>query len=72
MVQTNSATAEEAAAASEELSSQAELLKDMVEQFRLKGTAAVGVKPVLKAAPPKAEKNPAIGINLTDRDFGKY
>ena len=73
VVQTNSATAEEAAAASEELSSQAELLKDMVEQFRLKGgSEAVGVKPVLKAAPPKSEKNPAIGVNLTDRDFGKY
>jgi methyl-accepting chemotaxis protein len=36
IVQTNSATAEEAAAASQELSGQAELLKDMVAQFQLK------------------------------------
>lgn len=36
VVQTNSATSEEAAAASEELSSQAQLLKDAVNQFQLK------------------------------------
>lgn len=36
VVQTNSATAEESAAASEELSGQAEMLKKMVDAFRLK------------------------------------
>ena len=36
VIQTNSATAEESAAASEELSGQAQLLKDLVSQFRLK------------------------------------
>lgn len=36
VVQTNSATAEESAAASEELSSQARMMKDMVSRFRLK------------------------------------
>ena len=36
VVQGNSATAEEAAAASEELSSQAQLLKEMIAQFKLK------------------------------------
>lgn len=35
VVQTNSATAEESAAASEELSGQAQMLKDMIGQFRL-------------------------------------
>ncbi|NLD45979.1 MAG: HAMP domain-containing protein [Clostridiaceae bacterium] len=35
VVQTNSATAEESAAASEELSSQAELLKDSISRFKL-------------------------------------
>ena len=35
VVQTNSATAEESAAASEELYSQAELLKNMVSKFSL-------------------------------------
>ncbi len=38
VVQTNSATAEESAAASEELSSQSELLKDMVSSFKLKNS----------------------------------
>lgn len=36
VVQTNSATSEESAAASEELSSQAELLKDLVSEFKLR------------------------------------
>ena len=35
VVQTNSATAEESAAASEELSSQAQVLKRLVGQFKL-------------------------------------
>lgn len=35
VVQTNSATAEESAAASEELSGQAQILKDLVDQFKL-------------------------------------
>lgn len=36
VVQTNSATAEESAAASEELSGQAGVLDDLVSKFRLK------------------------------------
>lgn len=45
VVQNNSATAEESAAASEELSSQAELLKEMVARFQLnQGTKAFGRK----------------------------
>lgn len=39
VVQNNSATAEENAAASEEFSSQAQLLKNLVERFRLRDTA---------------------------------
>lgn len=38
VVQTNSATAEERAAASEELSGQARMLKNLVAKFRLKHT----------------------------------
>jgi methyl-accepting chemotaxis protein len=38
VVQTNSATAEQSASASEELSSQADLLKDMISRFKLKRT----------------------------------
>ncbi len=40
VVQTNSATAEESAAASEELSGQAQLLKELVKKFKLDGSQA--------------------------------
>ncbi|MPN12492.1 hypothetical protein SDC9_159810 [bioreactor metagenome] len=36
VVQTNSATAEESAAASEELSGQAEMLKELIDNFKLR------------------------------------
>ncbi|MCG4734899.1 methyl-accepting chemotaxis protein, partial [Casaltella massiliensis] len=36
VVQTNSATSEESAAASEELSGQAQMLKSLIERFKLK------------------------------------
>ena len=42
VTQTNSATSEEAAAASEELSSQAQLLKDAVNRFKLKAIGRQG------------------------------
>lgn len=41
VVQTNSATAEQSAAASEELSSQAQLLKDLVSKFSLKSKVSM-------------------------------
>ena len=41
VVQTNSATAEQSAAASEELSSQANMVKDLVGQFRLRADGGV-------------------------------
>ena len=44
VVQTNSATSEESAAASEELSSQAELLREQVSQFKLKKTTGSSYK----------------------------
>lgn len=50
VVQTNSATAEESAAASQELSAQAQMLKDLVGQFQL-----MDRKPL---ALPKAEEHP--------------
>lgn len=36
IIQSNSATSEESAAASEELDSQADMMKELVKQFRLK------------------------------------
>lgn len=44
VVQTNSATAEESAAASEELSGQAQMLKDLVGHFQLKEEESMGIK----------------------------
>jgi methyl-accepting chemotaxis protein len=77
VVQTNSATSEQAAAAAEELSGQAELLQNMVRKFRLKSAegkskstarlaldAPEGERPAKKSAKQK--------IELNDRDFGKY
>ena len=45
VVQTNSATSQESAAASEELSSQAQIMKELVRRFKLEGDsgAASGV-----------------------------
>ena len=45
VVQTNSATSEESAAASEELSSQAVMMKQMVQRFHLKDSASFAYEP---------------------------
>ena len=50
VVQQNSATAEESAAASEEMSSQSAVLQDLISQFRLKSSRAIG----LPQAQPRA------------------
>jgi hypothetical protein len=70
-VQTNSATAEEAAAASEELSSQADLLKSMVAQFKLQDTQAKSLDSS-KKRPALKEANGTAEISLSDQEYGKY
>ncbi len=45
VVQTNSATAEQSAAASEELSGQAQILKELVRKFRLEGQNGMSAMP---------------------------
>ena len=71
VVQTNSATAEQSAATSEELSGQAELLKEMVSRFRLKGQ--VQAKPARALTQGRGDAKPARPrISLNDREFGKY
>ena len=59
VVQTNSATSEEAAAASEELSSQAALMNELVSQFRLADTA--DTVPMVSSAPASAPFVPSVG-----------
>ncbi len=74
VVQGNSATAEQSAASSEELSSQAELLKQMVAKFKLDDddnsmeVKKVAVKRPIKKIEQKAQPT----IDLEDSDFGKY
>ncbi|MDR1736652.1 MAG: hypothetical protein LBR85_07290, partial [Oscillospiraceae bacterium] len=69
-VQQNSATAEESAAASEEMSGQANMLEELISQFKLKSTAQRRVsagdmrEPI--AMPEKA-------VYVTPKgEFGKY
>ena len=76
VVQSNSATAEESAAASEELSSQAEMLKEMVSKFKLsKGVLALpGAAGIQGKAPREntAKKKSAPRILLGDEGNDKY
>jgi methyl-accepting chemotaxis protein len=74
VVQNNSATAEESAASSEELSGQAETLKQMVGNFKLKYSRSAGKKktaaPVLKKQDVDVLEEPQ--ILLDDLDLDKY
>jgi methyl-accepting chemotaxis protein len=85
-VQTNSATAQESAAASEELSSQASVLKNMIAKFRLKTDVSVfyndvslrsqrnlnHVKSKSLAYDEVAVTKNKPRISLNDMEFGKY
>jgi len=70
VTQANTATAEESASASEEMSSQAELLNELVGQFSLKGAKTVKPKAVKKEK-VKVKKG-KLDIRLDDDEFGKY
>jgi methyl-accepting chemotaxis protein len=81
VTQQNTANAEEGASAAEELSSQAEHLKEMMSRFRIKGqqghggprSTGAGRQPQLAAPKISARKvNPAEVIDLDDQDFGKF
>lgn len=88
VTQTNSATAEESAAASEEMSSQAMMLKDMVDRFQLKKSHSSHMMGSYKASSGSLSKAKSteqvshasldddevetIHIDLDDKEFGKY
>lgn len=83
VVQANSSTAEQSAAASEELSSQAELLKEMVTSFKLKNSNKnISLKNLNKnrhdyieqsnIAVKEVETSNKPRIALSDKEFGKY
>jgi methyl-accepting chemotaxis protein len=74
VTQTNMATAEESASASEELASHAMLLKQLIDEFKLKGSGNAKKKlPTVKKNPIKKNNfSREVEISLEDDDFGKY
>jgi methyl-accepting chemotaxis protein len=79
VTQNNTATAEESAAASEEMTSQAQMLKEMVSRFKLKKGRGSSKMSYVSPAPTYYEapnsnfkNNEAFSISLDDDEFGKY
>lgn len=83
VTQNNTATAEESAAASEEMTSQAQMLKEMVSKFRLKRGSRQQMARGYSASPayskpsaPSYSNHSSSGdqfsISLDDDEFGKY
>lgn len=69
VTQSNTATAEESAAASEEMAGQAQMLKGMIQEFQLK--KVLQQKGSMRLAAPLEEERETIEISLDD-DIGKY
>lgn len=69
VVQTNSATSEESAAASEELSSQAVMMKQLIQKFKLKSEADSASAPLSPAADSQASLSAA---DTAANPFSKY
>lgn len=78
VVQTNSATAEESAASSQELSGQAEVLKQMMRTFKLKNQCSndcertTPINKKVSAVPFIAPSQPEPWITLDDSERDKY
>lgn len=79
VTQNNTATAEESAAASEEMTSQAQMLKEMVSKFRLRNSRSNfgnfgGYSPQAQVREKVSyNRNPeSFTISLDDDEFGKY
>ncbi len=75
VTQSNTATAEESASASEEMAGQAQVLKGLIQEFKLKNTTVkrlpVGTSSAKKLEKPKSNKDD-LEILLDDDSFGKY
>lgn len=72
VVQNNLATSQEAAAASEELSSQAAMLKEMVGKFKLRQETGLQSRNQDNRAKQLKQPQTAETIALDDGEFGKY
>ncbi len=68
VVQSNAATSEESAAASQELAGQAELLKEAVGQFKIRQNTVTGKQPQISL--PAGKKQAA--LTGGNSNFGKY
>ena len=69
VTQNNTATAEESASASEEMAGQSQMLKQLIEAFKLK---SMSVDSQYNQREITKEKQPVAEISLEDSDFGKY
>ncbi|MDR0859116.1 MAG: methyl-accepting chemotaxis protein [Oscillospiraceae bacterium] len=78
VVQRNSATAQESAAASEEMSGQSSMLNEMIGRFKLPKRKSVGGKPTQAALPKitaSSQVSPAVSTvsgEISNDNFGKY
>jgi methyl-accepting chemotaxis protein len=75
VTQGNTATAEESAATSEELTAQAHLLQEMVSRFKLKNgdvSALATKREIVDPAKSGAALRKPQNISLTDQEFAKY
>lgn len=70
VVQTNSATSEETAAASQELSSQSEMLRNMVAKFELRNK--VFFEKAKETGGDEQTQSGKNRISLDDKEYGKY
>jgi methyl-accepting chemotaxis protein len=75
VTQSNTATAEESASASEEMAGQAQMLKSMIEEFKLKGAGTKKMISNVRSLPKlqsPIDKELELEISLNDSNFGKY
>ena len=75
VTQSNTATAEESASASEEMAGQAQMLKQLIQEFHLKNTNKKLEGNTLnnkKIQEPKENDKAGVKIALDDDSFGKY
>ena len=75
VVQQNNATAEESAAASEEMSGQSDILQQLITQFKLKENDVIhrGLPAMKKPSQKQLASHKNSGLSYTNgKDFGKY
>lgn len=72
VTQTNTATAEESASASEEMAGQSQILKGMIQEFKLENVTRRNIGTSIKKIEHGKLKKEKVEILLDDDNFGKY